>query len=318
MNITFLDSYTLNPGDLNISSLEDLGKCDIYPSSLPDQIKERCLEAEVIITNKCQITADVISQLPKLKYIQVAATGYNNIDLAAANDRDIHVSNVSGYSTTSVAQHTFAMLLGYLNRPELNFQESRQGMWSGQTQFSYWHQPIEQIAGKTLGIIGLGTIGRQVAMIGRAFGMRIVSLSRGIDKDTLPDVTYLQPRNFYSQSDIITLHCPLTPETASMINAETLGMMSSDTLLINTSRGGTVDESALRDALESNQIKAALLDVLSSEPPPSDHILIGLDNCHITPHQAWGSLQSRQRLLSGIVQNIKAYQQGSELLNLVS
>ena len=317
MNITFLDSYTLNPGDLNLSSLEALGHCKIYPSSTPKQIVNRCTDAEIIITNKCLITSEMISALPRLKYVQVAATGYNNIDLAAAKMQSIPVSNVSGYSTKSVAQHTFAMLLGYLNQTELYSQETAQGKWSSQTQFSYWHQPIEELAGKTLGIIGLGTIGQQVAAIGRAFGMTILSLSRGPKKDTLADVTYLQPIDFYQQSDIITLHCPLTPQTESMINRDSLAMMTPDTILINTSRGGTVHESDLKAALQSGQIKAALLDVLSSEPPPADHILLNVPNCHITPHQAWGSLQALQRLLDGIVGNIKAYQAGSSLLNLV-
>lgn len=318
MKITFLDSYTLNPGDIDFSLLEALGQCDIYDSTPPQQIIERCRDAEIIITNKCLIDASIIGALPHLKYIQVAATGYNNIDITAAKARSIPVSNVSGYSTTSVAQHTFALLLGYLNQTELYSQESRVGHWSSQSQFSYWHQPIEELAGKTLGIIGLGTIGKQVAAIGRAFGMQITSLSRGKEKDTLPNIKYLHPQEFYGQSDIITLHCPLTPETQSLINTHALALMRPSTILINTSRGGTVDESALRDALKSSSIKAALLDVLSSEPPPIDHILLGIKNCYITPHQAWGSLQARQRLLSGIIDNISAFKEKKELMNLVT
>jgi len=310
MLLSFLDSHTLNPGDLDLSALTTLGKCDIYPQTPPDLIIERCIDSEIIITNKCQITAEVITALPKLKYIQVAATGYNNIDLAAAKERNISVSNVSGYSTSSVVQHTFALLLGYLNQTQTYARETHRGDWSAQPHFSYWHSPINELNGLTLGIIGMGTIGKQVAEVGRAFGMKIISPSRGPEKDTLIDVDYLDWDSFYQSVDVVSLHCPLTPETANLINKESLEKMKSSTILINTSRGGTVDEKALREALKTDQIKVALLDVLSQEPPPADHILLGIDNCLITPHQAWGSLQSRQRLLDGIVSNIKAYLEG--------
>jgi len=206
--------------------------------------------------------------VPKLQYIQVAATGYNNIDLAAAKSRNIPVSNISGYSTTSVAQQTFAMLLGYLNQTETYASESRDGKWSSQTHFSYWHSPIEELSGKKLGIIGLGTIGRKVAKIGRAFGMTITSVTRGPEKDILDYVDYLDEETFYQTADVLSLHCPLNDQTIGLINATKLKMMKPSSIL-----------------------KAP--------------------NCHITPHQAWASLQSRQRLLEGIISNIKAFIKGN-------
>lgn len=310
MKITFLDSYTLNPGDLDFSPLTALGDCKIYPSTDSEQILSRAESADILITNKCIINQEVIDALPDLKYIQVAATGYNNIDLATARSRNIPVSNVSGYSTSSVVQHTFALLLGYLNQSETYAHESTLGKWSAQSNFSYWHQPIEELAGKSLGIIGLGTIGQAVAKVGRAFGMTITSLSRGPEKDILDDVTYLGKEAFFSTCDVLSLHCPLTDQTKHLINSKTLSLMKPSSILINTSRGGTVNEADLKTALEQGKIKAALLDVLSAEPPPHDHLLLEVRNCYITPHQAWASLQSRQRLLAGIVSNIKAFQAG--------
>ena len=311
MHITFLDSYTLNPGDLDLSPLTALGICDIYPGTSPEDILGRLCDTTILITNKCIINNEIINSLPKLQYIQVAATGYNNIDLAAAKSRNIPVSNVSGYSTTSVAQQTFAMLLGYLNQTETYASESRDGKWSSQTHFSYWHSPIEELSGKKLGIIGLGTIGREVAKIGRAFGMTITSVTRGPEKDTLANVKYLDEETFYQTADVISLHCPLNDQTIGLINATKLKMMKPSSILVNTSRGGTINEADLKTGLEEGQIAAALLDVLSTEPPAPDHILLKAPNCHITPHQAWASLQSRQRLLEGIVSNIKAYIKGN-------
>lgn len=315
--IVFLDSYTLNPGDLDLSNLTSLGSCDIYPSTSPDLILDRCHGANIVITNKCVLDSSIIQTLPNLQYIQVAATGYNNVDLEAAKARNIPVSNVSGYSTTSVAQQTFALLLGYLNQTEKYSSETQSGKWSSQPHFSYWHQPIQELSGKTLGIIGLGTIGRKVAEIGSAFGMNIISPSRGEEKDVIPSVQYLPWNAFLSAADVLTLHCPLTDGTKHLINTDALGKMKTSCILINTSRGGTVNEADLKKALDNQEIQAALLDVLSQEPPPEDHILLHTANCYITPHQAWGSLQARQRLLSGIVSNIKGFKEGA-LCNVVN
>lgn len=307
MHLTFLDSYTLNPGDLNLDILSKFGICDIYESTSPELIIERAISADILITNKCIIDQRVIEALPNLKYIQVSATGYNNIDIQASKMHKIPVSNVSGYSTSSVAQHTFAMILAYLNQVESYAEESTKGIWSSQANFSYWHSAIHELAGKTLGIIGLGTIGQSVAKIGRAFDMKITSLSRGPMKDVFDDVQYLDREEFFRSSDILTLHCPLNEETKHIINKETLSIMKPTSILVNTSRGGAIHESDLRSALEQKQISVALLDVLSSEPPAHEHILLDAPNCLITPHQAWASLQSRERLLHGIVSNIEAF-----------
>lgn len=311
MQITFLDSYTLNPGDLDLSPLTDIGPCDTFPSTSPEDILDRLSDTTILITNKCIIDKKIIISLSKLQFIQVAATGYNNIDLDAARSRNIPVSNVSGYSTTSVAQHTFAMLLGYLNKAESYALESRDGKWSNQAQFSYWHSPIEELSSKKLGIIGLGTIGREVAKIGQAFGMSITSLARGPEKDTLDYVEYLDEETFYQTADVISLHCPLNDQTRGIISTVKLQMMKPTSILVNTSRGGTVNELDLKNGLERGEIAAALLDVLSTEPPGADHILLSAPNCYITPHQAWASLQARRRLLEGIVSNIKAFQKGN-------
>ncbi|NNK90340.1 MAG: D-2-hydroxyacid dehydrogenase [Saprospiraceae bacterium] len=306
-NIVFLDFETTSKGDLDISALQALGALKTYPVSEGDEIIERSEGVEIIICNKTRITKEVLSALPRLKYIVVAATGYNNIDLDAAKARGVKVSNVRGYSTTSVVQHVYAMLLAYLNQSQTYFNETNKGKWSNNPYFAYWNSPIEELAGKAIGILGFGTIGQAVARVALTFGMKVIATHRHPERDQAQDVRFVEWETLCRESDVLTLHAPLNSSTMHIINSQSLSMMNSSAILINTARGGLIDEQALADALERNQIQAALLDVLSEEPPHIDHPLIGLPNCMITPHQAWASRQARQRLVDGIVVNIKKY-----------
>ncbi len=317
MKIVFLDGYTLSPGDLDLSSLEALGEVVLYDRTTSSLVIDRAIEAEILITNKVQITKDLLTQLPNLKYIIVAATGYDVVDIVAAADRQIPVSNVSGYSTTSVSQHVFAMLLGYLNQTQVYFKESRSALWSEKPDFSYWHQPIEELTDMTFGVLGLGTIGKKVATISHAFGMKTIAYSRQPQRDAMTNVTLVSMPELLSQSDVLSCHVPLNKSTYHLINSHTLEQMKSSAILINTARGGIINEDELAKALQINQIKAALLDVLSEEPPQTNHPLLNLDNCFITPHQAWASKAARRRLLNGVVQNIEGFQ-SRQLQNVVN
>lgn len=309
-NIVFLDFETTSKGDLDISVLEALGKLETYPVTESEEILERSRSAEIIICNKTVISGEVIEALPNLKYIVVAATGYNNIDLAAAKAQGVKVSNVRGYSTTSVVQHVYAMLLAFLNQSELYFSETNKGKWSHSPYFAYWNTPIEELSGKTLGILGFGTIGQAVAKVALNFGMKVIAVHRHPERDKMQGVRFVDWEELCRESDILSLHAPLNASTEHIINSQSLSMMKSSAILINTARGGLIDEQALAEALERNQIQVALLDVLSEEPPHIDHPLVGLPNCLITPHQAWASKQARQRLVDGIALNIERFLEG--------
>ena len=316
-NIVFLDFETTSKGDLDISALESLGMFKSYPVSHEQEIIDRSAGAEIIICNKTPIDRKIIEALPELKYIVVAATGYNNIDLAAAKAHGVMVSNVRAYSTTSVVQHVFAMLLAFLNESHDYFRETNMGTWSQSPYFAYWNKSIEELAGKTLGILGFGTIGQAVSKVALSFGMQVIATHRHPERDRMLNVRFLDWASLCTQSDIISLHAPLNESTQNIVNSRSLSLMKSSTILINTSRGGLIDEAALANALRSNKIKAALLDVLSKEPPPTDHPLVGLPNCKITPHQAWASRQARQRLVDGVTKNILSFLTGSPM-NIVS
>lgn len=313
----FLDAYTLDPGDNDLNSLYALCELKCYDRTPFDLLIERSRGAEILIINKCPVDAATISALPDLKFILVAATGYNNIDLHAASQRGIPVSNVKGYSTPSVTQHVFAMLLSYLHESGLYYNEVRQKQWSAKDDFSYWHRPIHELAGLKMGIIGFGQIGRAVGKLAHAFGMQLLVADRPSYTDKLSIAQYISIDRVISESDIISLHAPLTDETQHIINRQSLRNMKTDAILINTARGGLIDEKALHDALSNNIIQAALLDVLNQEPPPKDHILLDLQNCYITPHQAWASLQSRKRLLALMVDIIENYKNG-KIVNQVN
>ncbi|MBR9922707.1 MAG: D-2-hydroxyacid dehydrogenase [Bacteroidetes bacterium] len=311
MKAVVLDGYTMNPGDLSWESLKEISDLSVYERSPADQVIERAKEAEIILINKIRIGKDQLDQLPNLKAIFITATGYDNVDLEAAAKRSIPVCNVSGYSTESVAQQVFAMLLAITNKVQLHHESVSRGDWSRSDDFSYSLGTIPELAGKTLGIFGFGRIGKRVAEIGQAFDMQILANRRSTRHDRMPGVSFADRQELFQQSDVISLHVPLTDETQGLINKNSLSLMKKEAILINTGRGGLIVEQDLRDALQNGTIKAAALDVLSSEPPPADHPLIGLPNCLITPHLAWAGFASRKRLLEETVLNIKAYQKGS-------
>lgn len=311
--IVFLDRETLDAGDIDFSALEMLGSVTYHGVSRPAEVPSRVANTEVILTNKTVIDAAVMEAAPGLRLIQVVATGINNVDMEAARSRGIAVCNVSGYSTPSVAQHTFALLLNLVTNAHRYAAEPRR--WAESPIFTRLDYPIGELAGRTLGIAGLGDIGRAVARIGGAFGMRIVGLSR---QGMIGDQTGFDriPRDrFFAESDVISLHCPLTDETRRLIRKETLEMMKPTAFLVNTGRGPLVDEADLIEALRSGQIAGAGLDVLSIEPPAPDHPLLDptIPNLVVTPHTAWASRESRRRLLTGVVANLRAFLAGDRL-----
>lgn len=311
MNIVFLDSATLNPEEIDFTPLDELGHLDIYPKTDSTDIVSRSLSADVLITNKCIISKEIISALPRLKMIQLAATGYNNVDIKFAQEKGIRVCNVSGYSTTSVSQHVFAMLLSYLHQTQFYNQAVKTGRWKASGHFSFWDAPFQSLEGKTMGIFGFGMIGQSVAQIAAAFGMNVLVSSRTKRELADRNMSFCDLNFMLSNSDIISLHAPYNESTHEMINRKSLSLMKSSAILINTARGGLINEEDLYAFLDDHKIEAALLDVLSTEPPENSHPLIGLSNCFITPHQAWANLKARARLLIGMVENIKGFQKGT-------
>ncbi len=317
MNIVELDSYAANPGDLSWDAIRELGTLTIYERTAPEQVIERAKDADAILINKIEVTDEVMAQLPKLRYVGVLATGYNLVDVVAARRRGIVVTNIPAYSTESVAQMVFAHLLNVCNRVDHYADEAREGRWSRNPDFCYWDTPLIELAGKTIGIVGLGNIGMKVAMIARAFGMDVFActsknssaLPAGIQKTTLSGLLGV--------SDVLTLHCPLSSETREMINAATLAQMKPGAILINTGRGHLVNEADVADALDSGQLAAFCADVLSQEPPQDYHPLLRKPNAYITPHIAWATHEARQRLMDVCVANLKAFIDGSPI-NVVS
>ncbi len=316
MNITYLDGYTLNPGDLSWEPLEELGDFTVYDRTKPEDIVTRAADADIILSNKVFLSADTLAQLPKLRYIGVTATGYNNVDLAAARERGITVTNVRGYSTSAVAQHTFSLLLGLTNHTELHSRSVRAGDWTNAADWCYWKTPLVEIAGKTIGLIGLGDIGTQVARIALAFGMRVLA-HRKSSASAGEGIELVELDELLRESDVVSLHCPLTDATSEMINAESLAKMKPSAYLINTGRGGLIKEQDLALALDADQLAGAAVDVLSSEPPKADNPLLTAKNCLITPHVAWAFFESRERLMRMVADNIAAFQDGQPI-NVVS
>lgn len=306
MTIVVLDGYTLNPGDLDWAPLRALGACEIYERTPVDQVVHRARAAEVVLTNKCPLSAETIAQLPKLKYIGVLATGYNVVDVAAARARGIPVCNVPSYGTRSVAQHVFALILAHTQRVETHAMAVRAGRWSRSPDFCFWSHPLIELEGKTLGLVGYGRIGQAVAALGRAFGMHVLVHSR---RATL-GVEQVELDELFHRADVVSLHCPLTPETQGIVNAQRLALMKPEALLVNTGRGPLIVEADLADALNAGRIAGAALDVLSSEPPTPDNPLLTAKNCLITPHIAWATKAARARLLGGVIENLRAYLAG--------
>lgn len=303
MKIVVTDGYTLNPGDLSWTEIESLGHIDYFDRTSPDDVVERCKEATVIVTNKTPITRSVIDAAPQLKLIAVTATGYNIVDISAARERSIVVCNVPGYGTDAVAQHTFALLLELSNQVGRHAASVRSGDWSRSKDFCYSFQTIHELSGKTIGVVGYGAIGMKVAEIARAFGMKVLYFSRS--KRTTSD-QWVSLDELFAQSDVVSLHCPLTKENTGMVNESLLRRMKPSAFLINTARGQLINENDLAHALGEGWIAGAALDVLSKEPPESDHPLVPLTNCIITPHNAWISYEGRVRIMKTTAENIKA------------
>ncbi len=307
--IVVLDAYTLNPGDLSWDELHEQGQCTIYDRTQADAVVDRARDAQIVLTNKTPVPSNVIDRLKQLQYIGVLATGYNIVDVAAARERRIPVTNVPTYGTNTVAQMTMAHVLNLTQHIGHHAEAVRSGRWANCDDFCFWDYPLVELDGLTMGIVGFGRIGQATARLALAFGMRVlvhtpedVQLQQGVetvDLDTL-----------LRESDVVTLHCPLTDDTHHLINGPRLAMMKSSALLINTSRGPLVDEQALAEALNEGRIAGAGLDVLSEEPPPPDHRLPAARNCYVTPHIAWAARASRQRLLHIAVDNIAAFLAG--------
>ncbi|MEM7658413.1 MAG: D-2-hydroxyacid dehydrogenase [Bacteroidota bacterium] len=314
MNIVILDGYAANDGDLNWAAFERLGQLTVYPRTPHDAIMARSVEAEALITNKTPIGADLIQQLPKLRYLGLLATGYNVVDVEAAKARNIPVCNAAGYGTNSVAQHTFALLLGLCNQTAIHDQSVHRGEWVQAPDWTYRKAPMVELAGKTLGIIGLGAIGQQVANIGMAMGMEVIAYNRSPRQ--IPDVSMAPLEVVFRRSDVLSLHCPLTAENARFVNQPRLSWMKKGAYLLNTARGGLIDESALAQALHSGQLAGAGLDVLSTEPPRTNNPLLSAPNCLITPHNAWGSQEARQRLIDIAAGNLQAFLSGNPRNNV--
>jgi len=309
----FLDKASLYPDDLDFSILDEVASWQWFDNVNPGDIQHSLEDAEIVVTNKVLIDSRVIANCKQLKLICVAATGVNNVDLAAAKKRGIQVCNVRGYATSSVVQHVFSLILA-LNRKLFSYKRSvANGDWSHSDFFCYFGESISELEGKTIGIIGYGELGRAVAKVARCFGMNVL-LARRHTVEGEPDLREGRTdlKTLLSKSDVVTLHCPLTENNRHLLGEEEFSLMRPDAILINTARGGLVDEMALLSALEKNQIGAAALDVLEEEPPSVNNALINyqMDNLIITPHIAWASKESRQRLINEIAENIRAYQQG--------
>ena len=312
MRIVVLDGYTLNPGDLSWDSLEKLGNCTIYDRTPEEAIIPRGEGAAILLTNKTPITRDTITALPGLQYIGVLATGYNIVDVAAARERGIVVTNVPTYGTASVAQLVFAHLLNLAQNVGHHAQTVRQGRWSQSRDFCYWDFPLIELQGSVMGIIGLGSIGLATARIAEAFGMSVVAHDRP-DTELPPGSTtkLVQLDDLFRTSDVVSLHCPLTTATRHIVNRDRLAMMKKSAFLINTSRGPLIDEPALASALNGGTIAGAGLDVLSVEPPIADNPLLSARNCYITPHIAWATAAARARLLTIAVDNVALFIKGN-------
>jgi glycerate dehydrogenase len=310
MNIVVLDGYTLNPGDLSWEELHALGPCQIFERTPPKEVVSRSVGAEIVLTNKTDLSRAIIRQLPALQYIGVLATGYNVVDTAAARERNIPVSNVPNYGTPSVAQLTFALVLELTHHVGHHAQTVREGRWSRSSDFCYWDHPLVELAGLTMGIVGFGRIGRAVAGIAQSFGLRTLVHDCAAPRELPAGLEFVDLDALFQQSDIVSLHCPLTPETRQLVNAARLAQMKPGALLLNTSRGPLVDEAALAEALTSGHLGGAGLDVLSTEPPPVDNPLLSARNCIITPHFGWGTGAARRRLMRIAVENIRGFLAG--------
>lgn len=311
MQIVVLDGYTLNPGDLDWSGLDSLGELAVYDRTAESQIIERAADAEIVLTNKTLLSAQMIQQLPKLRYIGVLATGYNIVDIQAAKENGIIVTNVPAYSSHSVAQLVFALLLEFCHRVQQHSDSVLNGDWSGSIDFSYSRSPLMELSGQTMGLIGLGQIGKQTALIAQAMGMKVIATGSGRNvPQPVEGIEWVQLDELLQRSDVISLHCPLTPATNQLIDAKRIALMKPTAILINTARGGLLNEEDVAHALNEGRLAGAGLDVLTVEPPRPDNHLLHAKNVIITPHIAWATKEARARLMNTAVGNVRAYLDG--------
>lgn len=318
MKICILDGYSLNPGDLDWSPVERLGDVTLFDRTPADKIVERAADADIVLTNKVPFSADTLRQLPRLRFICVLATGYNIIDTEAAARQGVVVANIPAYSTMSVAQMAFAHILNITNHVASYAREVANGKWTNCPDFCFWDSALTELAGKTMGIVGLGNTGMATARIAVAMGMKVVALTSK-SADTLPEgITPAPLDDVLATADIVSLHCPLTSSTRHLINAEAIGKMKPSAILINTGRGPLVDEQAVADALNGGRLAAFGADVLSQEPPRGDNPLLSARNCFLTPHIAWATLEARTRLMSTATENVRQFIAGEPVANRVN
>lgn len=318
MKIVVLDGYALNPGDLSWEGIKEMGDVVVHDRTSPDQIVERSRGADVLFTNKTPVREAVIRQLPDLKFIGVLATGYNIIDVKAARERGVIVSNIPDYGSYSVAQLTLALLLELCHHVQRHSDSVHEGKWASSKDWCFWDYPLVELAGKTMGIIGFGSIGQKVGDMATAFGMKLLGTARRqSDQSHRKNFRWADIGELLEESDVVSIHCPLTPDTEGMINAQSLRRMKKHAFLINTSRGPIIVDQDLADALNDGVISGAGIDVLSVEPPPNDNPLFNAKNCIITPHIAWATREARKRLMDMAANNLRAFVKGSPV-NVVS
>jgi glycerate dehydrogenase len=311
IKIVVLDGHALNPGDLSWERLSAFGEMQVFDRTADSQVVERAHDAEIVLTTKTRLSAETLRQLTKTRYIGVLFTGYDVVDVKAARDLNIAVTNIPTYGTTSVAEFTFALLLELCHHVALYSEATRAGEWSRSTDFTFWKAPLVDLAGKTIGIISLGQIGRRVAEIALAFELNVIAADavRSPVPDW-PNFRWCEVDELLPQADVVSLHCPLLPQTQGIINARSLALMKPSAFLINSSRGGLVIEQDLADALNNGRLAGAAVDVLSSEPPAPDNPLLRAKNCIVTPHIAWASKEARTRLLNTAIANVRAFLDG--------
>lgn len=318
MKICILDGYSLNPGDLDWSPVERLGDVTLFDRTPADKIVERAADADIVLTNKVPFNADTLRQLPRLRFICVLATGYNIIDTEAAARQGVVVANIPAYSTMSVAQMAFAHILNITNHVASYAREVADGKWTNCPDFCFWDSALTELAGKTMGIVGLGNTGMATARIAIALGMKVVAMTSK-SADTLPEgITPVPLDDVLASADVVSLHCPLTPSTRHLINAASIAKMKPSAILINTGRGPLVDEQAVADALNGGRLAAFGADVLSQEPPRGDNPLLSARNCFLTPHIAWATLEARTRLMSTATENVRQFIAGEPVANRVN
>ena len=310
MKIVILDGYAANPGDLDYHLLEQLGEVVVYPRTTDEEKVEHAKDADIILLNKVLMDAETLKQLPNLKYIGLQATGYNMVDINAAKELGITVTNIPAYSTDSVAQHTIALILAATNRVEHYTQENRNERWAYNRDFCYWDTPLMELAGKTFGVMGLGNIGMKVATIARDFGMDVCACTSKNSTDLPEWIQKVSKTGLLATSDVLSLHCPLADDTCHFINAESLEQMKDTAILVNTGRGPLVDEAAVAKALHEGKLGAYCADVMEQEPPSKDNPLFAEPNAYITPHLAWATYEARERLNKQVAANVKAFIEG--------